>query len=92
MLCFLPRYLLPFQYPAFRPQMLLLGCWFTWEFHKELSAVYRGYDCAGPQDTYFVGAHLLELSAQSAQPSGTSQNSEGWARASSLCGVPSPSP
>lgn len=50
----LPIYLLPFQYPAFRPLLLFLGCYFTWEFHKELTAVWRGYNCAGPQDTLFV--------------------------------------
>ena len=39
-----------------------------------------------------MGESVLEFSAQSAQPSGTSQNQEGWARASSLFGAPSPSP
>lgn len=50
----LPIYLLPFQYPAFRPLLLLLGCYFTYEFHKELTAVFRGYGCCGPQDSFFV--------------------------------------
>mmetsp|Transcript_4882 Transcript_4882/g.12100 ORF Transcript_4882/g.12100 Transcript_4882/m.12100 type:complete len:407 (+) Transcript_4882:118-1338(+) len=52
----IPLYLLPFQYPAFRPLLLLLGCYFTYEFHKELSAIFQGYGCAGAQDSYFVQA------------------------------------
>ncbi|CAD7932206.1 unnamed protein product [Amoebophrya sp. A120] len=52
----IPLYLLPFQYPAFRPILLLLGCYYTYEFHKELAAIFGGYGCAGSQDTYFVEA------------------------------------
>ncbi|CAD7943831.1 unnamed protein product [Amoebophrya sp. A25] len=52
----MPLYLLPFQYAAFRPELLLLGCYFTYELHKELQAIFCGYQCAGPQDTLFVKA------------------------------------
>ena len=35
---------------------------------QELSAVYKGYDCAGTQDTYFVGAHYNINIGASAAP------------------------
>merc|ERR1712194_159953 len=52
----LPLYKLPFVWPAVRPMMLLWGCYLACEFHKELTAIYRGYESAGDKDTLFVKA------------------------------------